>query len=195
MKISRLAIFAAFAWTLGAGPWAQSATAGQRGFVGVKKCKLCHKNEDQGNQYGQWQASAHAKAYETLGTEKAKEAAAGIGVDDPQDSPKCLRCHVTAFTVREKIATEKITLEEGVSCESCHGAGKGYFKKKTMQAIADGKIDRASVGLTKPDATVCAQCHNEDNPFHKGFDFDASYAKIAHPRPAEGATAADKTTQ
>ncbi len=85
------------------------------------------------------------------------------------------------------IATEKITLEEGVSCESCHGAGKSYFKKKTMKAIAEGKIDRASVGLTKPDATVCAKCHNENNPFHQGFDFDAAYAKIAHPRPAKAA--------
>ncbi len=189
---SRAALLAAAAvgGALLLGPLVQApqALAAERALVGVKKCKMCHKKADKGNQFGQWQQSDHAGAYLTLGTDKAKQAAATLGIDDPQSSPKCLECHVTAFGVMDDIAQQKITLEEGVSCESCHGAGGDYYKKKTMQGIADGKVDRASVGLTKPDAEVCARCHNEDNPFHEGFDFESAYAKIAHPRPEKPAT-------
>ena len=35
-------------------------------YVGSEKCKMCHKTEKQGNQFGIWEASAHAKAYATL---------------------------------------------------------------------------------------------------------------------------------
>ncbi len=162
---------------------APPASALEASFVGAKKCKVCHKKEEVGNQYGHWQKSAHAHAYETLASDKAKEKAQTLGIDDPQKSPKCLKCHVTAFPVMDDLANQKITLEEGVSCESCHGAGSLYKKKKTMKGIAEGKIDRASVGLTKPDEAVCKRCHNQDNPFDNGFDFEAAYKKIAHERP------------
>jgi hypothetical protein len=165
--------------TLGAPP----ASALEASFVGSKKCKVCHKKEDVGNQYGQWQKTAHAHAYQTLGSDKAKEKAKTLGIDDPQKSPKCLKCHITAFPVMDDLANQKITLEEGVSCESCHGAGSLYKKKKTMKGIAEGKIDRATVGLTKPDETVCKKCHNSDNPFDNGFDFETAYKEIAHERP------------
>ena len=81
------------------------------------------------------------------------------------------------------LANQKITLEEGVSCESCHGAGGDYWKKSTMEGLFKGEIEPASVGFRMPDEETCRGCHNEKNPFHKEFDFAAAKAKIAHPYP------------
>jgi hypothetical protein len=82
----------------------------------------------------------------------------------------------------------KITLEEGVSCESCHGPGSGYQKKATMEGITAGEIAPASVGLVIPDAKTCTRCHTpEGNPFYKEFDFAKFAEKIAHPIPEAAA--------
>ncbi len=153
-----------------------------REYVGLKKCKMCHKKKDKGNQYGQWLETAHAKAFETLGGEKAIEKAKELGIDSPQTDERCLKCHVTGYGVDPALSL-KLIPENGVTCESCHGAGGDYYKKKTMKAIAKGTKDRESVGLTKPDESVCLRCHNEDNPFYTEFDFDTAFEKIAHPRP------------
>ncbi len=162
-----------------------SAEEAARSYVGLKKCKMCHKKEDKGNQYGQWLETGHAKAFETLAGEKALERAKELGIENPQADERCLKCHVTGYGV-DAVLGAKLVPENGVTCESCHGAGGDYYKKKVMKAIADGTKDRVKVGLTKPDETVCLRCHNEDNPFHEGFDFDSAFEKIAHPRPDKG---------
>jgi len=69
---------------------------------------------------------------------------------------------------------------EGVSCESCHGAGNKY---KSMSVMKSQEKSLAN-GLILPTNEVCITCHNEKNPFHKPFDFDVSVKKIAHPNPA-----------
>ena len=160
-------------------------------YVGVKTCGICHKSEDNGNALAKWQASPHAKAFELLGTAEAKAAGAKLGVDDPQKSGKCLRCHSTAYNFTESVATEKIKPEDGVTCESCHGPGKKYMAKSTME-------DRAKAiegGLVYPASKSCEMCHNDQNPTWKpdryttkdgkkvGFDYEQAFAQIAHPDP------------
>lgn len=152
-------------------------------FVGVKKCKLCHRAEKSGAQYKVWEDSQHAKAYETLGTEAAKKVAAEQDIDDPQSAPACLKCHVTAFPVMDDLENARITLEEGVSCETCHGAGSEYWKKKTMEQVFSGEIEASSVGLITPDKETCVRCHNDESPTFKGFEFEEAWAQIAHPYP------------
>ena len=66
-------------------------------YVGPNRCKICHKKQDLGDQYGIWLKTKHHKAYESLGTAEAKEKAKALGVDDPQNSEHCLICHTTAF--------------------------------------------------------------------------------------------------
>jgi hypothetical protein len=154
-------------------------------YVGAGKCKICHKKDADGAQYPKWEASAHAKAFETLGTPEAAEVAKKAGIEgSPQEAAACLECHSTAAGLsKEELAATKLTLAEGVSCESCHGAGSGYWKKTTMQQVADGEIEAASVGLVLPDEASCKGCHNEKSPTFKGFDFEKYAAKIAHPIP------------
>jgi hypothetical protein len=148
-------------------------------YVGIKTCGICHKKDDVGNQVGVWEKSPHAKAFATLGTAEAKEIGKKAGVDDPQKSGKCLKCHSTAYNFTETQATEKIKLEDGVVCESCHGPGKKYMAKTTME-------DRAkaiAAGMVYPATESCKLCHNAESPTFKGFDEKASVAKIAHPDP------------
>lgn len=162
-------------------------------FVGVKMCGICHKKEDIGDQLSKWKTGPHAKAYELLGTPEAKAAGAKLGVSDPQSSGKCLKCHSTAYNWTETVQTEKIKVEDGVVCESCHGPGKGYMAKSTMQSR-----DKAIAGgLVYPASKSCTLCHNDTNPGWKpdryttkdgkkvGFDFEQAFAKIAHPVPGK----------
>jgi len=177
-KIGLIAVSAAF---LAQG----SANAADHQFVGATKCAICHKTEAQGEQYPKWQASPHAKAYATLASDEAKDIGKKLGIDDPQKDEKCLRCHVTGYGAAAELLGPKYDATEGVTCESCHGAGGDYMKKSTMVAVISGEIEPASVGLILPDAKTCEKCHNDKSPTFKGFDFDKYAAKIAHPIPAE----------
>lgn len=150
-------------------------------FVGVAGCKTCHKSEKSGNQYGIWLESRHAGAYETLGTDAAKAAAAERGLEgNPQELDECLRCHVTGHGADAALLGPKYAVTDGVGCESCHGAGGDYKSKKIMEdhdaAVANG--------LKIPTVDTCKGCHNEESPSYKPFDFEEFYAKIAHPTPA-----------
>lgn len=143
-------------------------------YIGVKKCSMCHKGEKAGGQYEQWTKTLHAKAYETLATPQAKEIGKKLGIEDPQKSEKCLKCHVTGYG-----AKGKIVLEHGVQCESCHGAGKAYAIEKVMKNLEESKAK----GLIMPTEEVCKQCHNKQSPTFKALNFKESYEKIKHLRP------------
>jgi len=170
-------------------------------FVGAKKCKMCHNKPKVGDQYKIWLDTKHAKAFESLASEDAKKAAKKAGVKDPQKSGKCLKCHSTAYNHQETIAKNLkvkkstgepyLTVEEGVSCETCHFAGSDYKKKKIMK---DEKLAVAN-GLNPEPKKMCLKCHNDESPFWDparfkladgktaGFDFDQAWEKIKHLRP------------
>ncbi len=160
-------------------------------FVGVKKCKSCHEKEAIGNQYAWWKESLHSKAFETLASDKARKWAAEKGLGDPQKADECVKCHVTAHGVPDEMVSRKFVRTAGVQCESCHGAGKDYRKKKVM-------IDRDkafSKGLVEQSEKVCVACHNDESPAwdperyscsdggKSGFDYEEALKKIAHPVP------------
>lgn len=151
----------------------------EREFVGVKKCAICHTKPEQGEQFRIWQESKHAKAFEVLGTPEAKAIGVKWGVENPQQSGKCLTCHSTAYGFSEKRVTEAITVEEGVSCESCHGPGKDYMKKSVME----DKKQAVEGGLIIPNEKTCFKCHNQESPTFKPFDFKEHWEKIKHPVP------------
>lgn len=156
------------------------AQAGNK-YVGVEKCKLCHQGKTQGEQFAKWQQSRHSQAYKTLATLKAKEIAAGLGIDDPQKSEQCLKCHSTASGVSSDTiaAGSKLKIEDGVQCESCHGAGEKYWSIPEMK----DRSKAVAAGLVEINQAVCVKCHNEESPVFKGFDYAQYLEKIAHPRP------------
>ena len=149
-------------------------------YVGSAKCKICHNSEKKGAQYTKWQESKHSKAYETLASEAALKIGKGMGIDNPQTSDKCLKCHVTAFGAPADEKAESFDQTEGVGCEACHGPGSDY---KKMSVMKDKKAAIAA-GLILPTEETCVKCHNEESPTFKEFNF-AEFSKIiAHPDPA-----------
>jgi hypothetical protein len=134
-------------------------------YIGATKCKMCHNKPDKGEQFNKWEAGPHAKAMEAL---KGEE----------KNDPKCLKCHSTAASV-DKGLLAGLKVEEGVSCESCHGPGSLY---KTA-AIMKSREKSVEKGLILPTEEVCIKCHNDESPTFKGFNFDEYVAKIAHDDP------------
>lgn len=142
-------------------------TAQEYDYIGAAKCKVCHNKPAMGAQYKVWAKNKHANAMESLNAEEAKD-------------PKCIKCHSTVGHVDpDLIAGLKIS--EGVSCESCHGAGGGY---KTNSIMKD-REKSIKKGLILPTEEVCLTCHNDESPHFKGFNFDEYVAKIAHPVPVD----------
>lgn len=152
-------------------------------FIGATRCRMCHRTEEQGQQYDKWLEGPHSKAYAALASDEAKKIAEEKGIGNPQEADECLKCHVTGHGVAAEFLGSKYSIEEGVSCESCHGAGGEYNKKSTMEGITAGDIEPSSVGLVIPTEETCKGCHNEESPTFKGFDFAEASAKIAHPKP------------
>jgi hypothetical protein len=146
-------------------------------YIGAAKCKMCHNKPETGKQYDLWKASAHAKAFTTLQGAEAIKIGQAKGIADPSKDQKCLKCHSTAAINADLNAG--ITVEEGVSCESCHGAGSAY---KTL-TIMKSREQAIAKGLIIPDAKVCTKCHNSESPTFKSFDFAAASKLIAHPIP------------
>jgi hypothetical protein len=167
-------------------------------YVGVNNCKMCHKTEEKGNQFGIWSETKHATALETLMGDEALKIAEERGLEAlPSESAECLPCHTTGYgqggyevlstdfvaDEANKKAVKKNNALASVSCEVCHGAGKNYKSKKIMTGIFDGSISADSVGLVMPSEETCLGCHNDKSPAFSGFDYEALSAKIAHPYP------------
>lgn len=151
-------------------------------YTGVKKCGMCHRSEKKGDQLASWEASAHAKAFETLKSEKARQFAQERGIETPPyQTDACLKCHVTGHGQPEDLFEKGFVPEQGVQCESCHGPGGDYNK---MSVMKDREASIAA-GLEIPTEETCTRCHNEESPGFTGFVYEEYLAKIAHPNPSK----------
>lgn len=171
-------------------------------YVGNMKCKMCHKKVEVGEQYAKWEASSHAKAFETLKSEKSAQIAAEKGIEgEAWKAPECLKCHVTGFGVDgyevkcddfwnpaedDKAGAKAVKRMKGleaVGCEACHGPGSKYKSKKVKLAIVAGEIEASSVGLLKVNKETCIACHNDESPTYKPFNYEEKVLEIQHPKP------------
>jgi len=162
-------------------PPAAAAAAPNR-YVGASVCKNCHNGADKGNAFDHWASTEHAKAYETLATPKAKEVGKKLGVDDPQKSEKCLKCHVTAYGVDAKEIKRGFAVENGVQCETCHGPGENHFKIRFKESQTGGTPAPVTAEEihAKRDLALCTKCHNQDSPTYKPFCLKERMEKIEH---------------
>jgi hypothetical protein len=155
----------------------------QNKYIGTKTCAMCHKQKKGGETYKKWQKTDHANAYETLQTEKADKIAKEKGLKKPAaESPECLKCHVTGGGTAKNL-DKNFKIEEGITCEACHGAGSAY---KTLHSKPENKEKAIEKGLMvgdKTDSKLCETCHNEESPTFDGFDMKKMWAKIEHKLP------------
>jgi len=133
-----------------------------------------------GEQYQIWKRVKHATAFATLATREAKEIAKTQGIEDPQKSDKCLRCHVTAHGAKPEELARTFKPSEGIGCEACHGPGGDYYVEEIH---GKGWDEGMKAGLLLPDEETCARCHNKESPTYKAFDFEKAKKTIDHPRP------------
>lgn len=166
-------------------------------YVGNSQCKICHNKKEEGEIWNVWSSKAHPKAYEVLASPEAKAVGEKRGLPKPpQESPECLRCHVTAYDAsKEPPVPSKILMKDGVQCETCHGPASLH--------VADGKAKKMkkdesvvmSAHITRGEEAKCRKCHNEESPTWNpekytledgtkaGFDFKAAWKKIEHKTP------------
>lgn len=151
------------------------------GYEGVQVCGMCHKTEKSGNQLKIWQDSKHAQAYKTLMTAKADEIAKKKSGKKAVETPECLKCHASGYSVDKALVGAKFKVEDGVQCETCHGPGSGYKSMSVMKNLAEAK----KKGLVMHDDTekFCKTCHNPESPSYKEFKFQEMWKKIAHKVP------------
>jgi hypothetical protein len=134
-----------------------AAQAGVGTTTGPTFCIDCHDHQ---RERRWWQdedgppPAGHIQALRQLDSPKAAAYARAVGLGRATaPGSTCLPCHATLVR-GEPVA--------GVSCESCHGPGRGYLvphqdKGAYQRAVAAGMFDTRE----KPDAWVrlCVQCH------------------------------------
>ncbi len=139
---------------------------------GPNACAECHKQEA-----AAWKGTHHFTTFRDMPRNKeAKAIADRLGIRRIKVESLCLNCH---FTVQEKDGkTEPIA---GISCESCHSAGKDWIKVHSgfsgKTAATESKTEAAArwkladeKGMIRPKtlyrlAKNCYGCHvvpNED---------------------------------
>lgn len=156
---------------LGGGLHSQLAAAGV--YQGVASCagSTCHgRNEGDGKVVRQdelmhWQepsskGGAHSRAYAALGSPRGQRIAAALGLGSATAAPACLGCHATNTPAGQRGA--RFQLNDGVGCESCHGASSGWLS--THYAVPATHVSNIAQGMIplenpKARAQVCLDCH------------------------------------
>lgn len=150
-------------------------------YIGVAQCVICHRTDAQGRQEAIWRESLHAYAFERLKEDQSVAIAREMGIQTaPHEAPECLVCHATGWDLPAERMGARFSIEDGVQCETCHGAGSDY--RAIHGRDPEAGIERGLI-VASGDPVPCLQCHNEDSPTYKGFDFERDMEKIAHPVP------------
>lgn len=127
----------------------EPAPPGKASYVGVEACGSCHTDE-----LKVWNASPHAKAYETL---QAKHVEYNL---------ECVGCHVTGYGKPGGSTVTHVAKLEDVGCEVCHGPGSLHVEKPEARDLV----------VRRPDPQSCvSECHHP--PHVEGFD---PVAKMQH---------------
>ncbi|MCB9915565.1 MAG: cytochrome c family protein [Planctomycetes bacterium] len=207
MKRRLLGGFAAIALlsTLGLTLANSGAATGQEKinhYIGAGKCMNCHQADASGNQYAKWQDSKHSHAFEVLGTDEAKRVGKELGIEDPQKSEKCVRCHSTGFGLSEDHFKKGFDAQAGVQCETCHGPGEDHMRARFRAAAMEEERPEGEVApymkvpegeiIVTPAKEVCYGCHNEQSPSFKNFCYYERIDKIRHLDPRKPRTDAEK---
>jgi hypothetical protein len=113
------------------------------------------------NEYSIWVVKdKHAKAYDALMGPVGQRMGRILGLGKSEQSAKCLACH--ALDVPAEARAKTFELNEGVTCESCHGPASSWLGPHTTrgwtheQSVAAGMYDtRNLVRRTEK----CLACH------------------------------------
>lgn len=111
-------------------------------YAGSAACSICHKDI-----HAAWSTTRHAQAFSSPIFQR--------DWSNLSKQTSCLECHVTGFN-----KTSGSYTEEGVGCESCHGAFQPNHPAQDM--------------LIKPDAELCSTCHKNTTDEWKASPHNAA---------------------
>jgi hypothetical protein len=155
-------------------------------YTGISRCKACHNTAKWGKIYDKWAATKHATAYATLASKESQAIAKEMKIEDAQKSDKCLVCHVAGYEAPAELKGEKYSMEDGVTCEACHGPAGDYIKSHIKK---DNKKQAAADGLIIPteelSKEICLKCHNKNSPTYKEFDYKKDVKLVEHHKPTD----------
>jgi len=135
-------------------------------FIGAVGCKSssCHGGAGpKRSQYVTWsQHDYHTKAFPVLLDARSARIAEGLGITEAQTSARCTVCHSPLQSVAPSRLAATVHPDEGVSCESCHGAAGGWLRGHTRTdwtyniRVSAGMRDLRSLYVR---ANACVACH------------------------------------
>ncbi|MCB0353344.1 MAG: hypothetical protein KDD64_07470 [Bdellovibrionales bacterium] len=138
--------------------------------LGVASCSSsnCHgstsprKGDVLQNEFTTWfRHGQHSKAWKVLLDPDAQKIGKNLGMSSPEKEPLCLSCHAT-YVPDKSLQGDKYTVEDGVSCESCHGAAEHWITSHTAKDSSHAdNISKGMAELTPLDdrAKLCLSCH------------------------------------
>jgi hypothetical protein len=158
---------------------AQEAAPGEPEFSGVFACLGCHSAGEQTpyqdsldrfrmDEVLVWhREDKHSLAYCTLQGPAAQQMGKLLGYD-VTTAKQCLACHAPNAELRsaDPQTAPNFKLSEGVTCENCHGASRGWHRLHVLkdawrELTPDQKKEHGMNDLRDPEtrAQVCLDCH------------------------------------
>ncbi len=157
--------------------------------LGVASCasSVCHgklqrQNERNVwlNEYRLWTAAGkHSQAYRLLESEESRKIANYLGLASATTAKICLDCHADNVPA-EKRGT-KFQIDDGVSCEACHGGAEEWIESHaTDGATHENNLGRGMYPTEAPAerAKLCLSCHMGSPDKFAGHDIMGA----GHPR-------------
>jgi hypothetical protein len=117
------------------------------------------------NEYSIWAGQdKHARAYQALSNDVSLRIGRILNLKSPpEQNEKCLACHALSVSTQQRAQT--FDLNDGVSCESCHGPAAGWLGPHTVKGWENqpseqkaklGMIDLRDVAVR---SHTCLHCH------------------------------------
>ena len=161
------------------------------GFIGCKSSS-CHGGAgEKRSQYITWsRQDFHARAYAVLINSRSARIAETLGLAEAQTSARCTVCHSPLQSVAQARLAPMAHPDEGVSCESCHGAAGSWLRGHTRTdwnyntRVAAGMRDLRSLYVR---ANACVACHQNLAPEllqagHPDLFFELDGQSVSEPK-------------
>jgi hypothetical protein len=175
---------------------AKPDTGGGPRFVGSQGCSssMCHGGGspvDGRNAYTIWKKlDHHARAFVTLSGERSARMAQALQLPSPKETRRCTECHSPFQTVPESRMMASAKPDDGISCETCHGAAENWIRSHTRRDFTHAQNVQTGVrdirGLYGR-ANTCVSCHQVLPPDilqagHPPLIFELDAQMIAEPK-------------
>lgn len=154
-------------------PQGEVQAQGSYSFTGVASCagSTCHgRSEGNGaivrqDEIATWQSpsgvsGAHSRALSLLSNRRGRQIIASLGYNQQQTAQNCYGCHATYVPASQQ--GPKFRMDDGVSCETCHGAAIGWLSSHyEVDASHASNVRNGMTPLEQPQvrARVCLDCH------------------------------------